>query len=766
MAYNAGSNQDWALNTSRVSVAVNNSVNLTNLDWCPTCGVCNNYNLLIDSYFMNKTDEASAFMLCYCTNDLSDESLINLINRVARAKSEGPFLTLLDAMDWAITNGVFVTNQNYPQIVTSGNTLNLDAGLPSSYPKTGTVWYDLTNNPNNNGTLINGVTYNSGSKGYLNFNGVNRYISFTTPTNIPIGNSNYTISVWFFINTISSNQGLVGWGNYGTTNQVNAFKLTTTGLSNSWGSNDLNVTTTITNGNWYNAVATFNGTTRSIWVNGVLIGSDLPIGHNVPNANNLTIGLTDTTEYYNGIISEVQIFNRGLTSNEIVSNYNALLTRYNGSDTNICVTPIYCPQLTPTPTKTPTPTPTTTPTSSITGNICGIWDSQMNPLGGGQWENIASGTVNFSAKLQPGETISTIGSLTSIELNSYTSINSNTYDITGTANIIVTNGDNNVDFSFTKYQNTDDTPVDTLYFTGTIYTDLGRMLDVNVTSQYGLFIPGDPSGGNSYGQPCTTPTPTPTQTPTQTPTPTKTPTQTPTTTQTPTQTMTLYNFCMKIQIFDVSTDYVHFNPNGVDSNGKNKWISDDTVYQIVWSTALNEWELQTWPCYGSICPIITSTASYPPLTDWTISGLAGTVTVTEGLCLPTSTPTPTPTQTPTNTATPTNTPIPSVVFSDNDCIILYGPVVGGSYTDNCSGTVTVNGTSAMFRAYAYLNQSGGNVNTSFDVVGGSGSYAEQNPNSGTDYGNYITLTPGTYSYTLSISMFNGEFSEGGIDWVQ
>jgi hypothetical protein len=363
MAYNAGSNQDWALNTSRVSVAVNNSVDLTNLDWCSTCGVCNNYNLLIDSYFMNKTDEASAFMLCYCTNDLTDESLINLINRVARAKSEGPFLTLLDAMDWAITNGVFVTNQNYPSIVTSGNTLNLDAGLPSSYPKTGTVWYDLTNNPNNNGTLVNGVTYNSGSKGYLSFNGINRYISFTTPTNIPIGNSNYTISIWFMPGSISiGTEGLVGWGNYGTTNQVNAFKLTPTGLSNYWWANDLSVTTTLSNGNWYNAVATFDGTTRSIWVNGVLLDSDTPIGHNVPNANNLTIGLTNTTEYYTGIISEVQIFNRGLTSNEIVSNYNALLTRYNGSDTNICVTPTYCPVSTQTPTPTPTNTRTQTPT--------------------------------------------------------------------------------------------------------------------------------------------------------------------------------------------------------------------------------------------------------------------------------------------------------------------------------------------------------------------------------------------------------------------
>jgi len=341
MAYNAGSNQDWALNTSRVSVAVNNSVNLSNLDWCPTCGVCNNYNLLIDSYFMNKTTEAEAFMLCYCTSDLSDNSLINLINRVARAKSEGPFLTLSTAMNWAITNGVFVTNQNYPQIVTSGNTLNLDAGLPSSYPKTGTVWYDLTKNPNNNGTLVNGVTYNSTLKGFLSFNGSNQYVSFTTPTNIPISNSNYTISVWFSANTLGT-KGLVGWGDYGTTNQVNGFRLSSSGLVNYWQANDLSATIAITTGSWYNAVATFDGTTRGIWVNGTLISSDTPTGHNVPNANNLTIGVTNTTEYFSGSIGEVQIFNRGLTSNEIVSNYNALLTRYNGSNTEICIAPTYC----------------------------------------------------------------------------------------------------------------------------------------------------------------------------------------------------------------------------------------------------------------------------------------------------------------------------------------------------------------------------------------------------------------------------------------
>jgi hypothetical protein len=93
----------------------------------------------------------------------------------------------------------------------------------------------------------------------------------------------------------------------------------------------------------------------------------------------------------------------------------------------------------------------------------------------------------------------------------------------------------------------------------------------------------------------------------------------------------LYDFCMNIVIPDVNTYNIHFNSNGLDSNGKHKWISDDSIYNIVWSTSLGKWELQTWPCYFDICPIISSSSvSYPPLDNWTIAGLSGTITVTKG----------------------------------------------------------------------------------------------------------------------------------------
>lgn len=375
IAYNNGTKVDSALNTSNISLAVNNSVNFNTLNWCASCGVCNEYTIITDSYFMGKTTLGNAQAMCFCTNSTDLNVLLSSINKIAATKSEGPFANLESAMTWIENNGLFITNQNYPPITTDGNVLHLDGGLPASYPLVGTSWYDLTENSNNS-VLINGVTYNSSSKGYLEFNGSNQYVSVTGTTNIPIGNSNYTIGVWFNADTLGD-KGLVGWGNYGTINEANAFRLTSNGLVNYWWLNDLTVTTTITPGNWYYAVATFDGTTRSIYVNGSLIGSDTPTGHNVTTSGNLTVGVTNSTEYFDGDIGDVQIFDRAITSTEILQNYNSFVKRYNGTNTEICLTPFYCSVTpTPTPESTPTPTPPNF-TALILGTDTGSvgWDS-------------------------------------------------------------------------------------------------------------------------------------------------------------------------------------------------------------------------------------------------------------------------------------------------------------------------------------------------------------------------------------------------------
>jgi hypothetical protein len=56
-------------------------------------------------------------------------------------------------------------------IITDGLVLLLDAANSKSYPGTGTTWTDLSRS-GNNGTLINGPTFNSGNGGSIVFDGV------------------------------------------------------------------------------------------------------------------------------------------------------------------------------------------------------------------------------------------------------------------------------------------------------------------------------------------------------------------------------------------------------------------------------------------------------------------------------------------------------------------------------------------------------------------------------------------------------------------
>jgi len=227
-----------------------------------------------------------------------------------------------------ITPTITPTPTGTPIVIpTSGLTLYVDAGRATSYSGSGDQWNDLSGN-NNTGTLQNSPTYSPLNGGILTFNGSNQYTTFNSPVNIPIGNSNYTISVWFNASSLGSN-GFVGWGNYGTTNQVTALRLSATGFIHYWWGNDLAVNTALSINTWYNVVARFDGTNRQLWLNNVLIGGDTPgSSHNVPNANNLTIGTTNVNEYFDGKISNVEIYNRAISDSEIAELYNDFLYRF------------------------------------------------------------------------------------------------------------------------------------------------------------------------------------------------------------------------------------------------------------------------------------------------------------------------------------------------------------------------------------------------------------------------------------------------------
>ena len=70
------------------------------------------------------------------------------------------------ALSGLAAGGYTAINVNPSNIVTSGSVLNLNAGLVISYPKTNSVWYDISGNAIN-GTLINGPTFDSTTSRFL-----------------------------------------------------------------------------------------------------------------------------------------------------------------------------------------------------------------------------------------------------------------------------------------------------------------------------------------------------------------------------------------------------------------------------------------------------------------------------------------------------------------------------------------------------------------------------------------------------------------------
>ena len=229
-----------------------------------------------------------------------------------------------------------------PSIVTNGLVLCLDAGNRKSYPGSGTTWTDLSGN-GNNGTLLNGVGYNSGNGGSLVFDGVNDYVLLSTNLLIHHTGNPFTFSIWF---RTSSTGIILGQQNTSTPNvfsgYVPAIYIGTNGLlytSCFWGgatSNQSVSSSSVNNGSWNNITVTFASNSQISYLNGVSYATLSKTQTNYSSTYYYFLG-TGTgsgwpnfpaSPYNNGNISNALYYNRALTASEIRQNFNATRTRF------------------------------------------------------------------------------------------------------------------------------------------------------------------------------------------------------------------------------------------------------------------------------------------------------------------------------------------------------------------------------------------------------------------------------------------------------
>jgi hypothetical protein len=223
----------------------------------------------------------------------------------------------------------------YGGIVTNGLVLNLDAAKLDSYSRTGTIWRDISGNQNN-GTLINGPTFNSENGGNIVFDGVDDYLqqpSYNSTFNIRSG---ITLSVIvkrtsgfnqlqdsFFISRPPS------WYFYDAYNSGSVRgEVFIDGIRRGA------VTTTLPfDGQWYSIIYTYDSSTgfSRIYKNGVLSSSTQLTGLSNylidSSTNNFETSFRNTLgRTFN--VSTLQIYNRTLSAQEVLQNYNATKGRF------------------------------------------------------------------------------------------------------------------------------------------------------------------------------------------------------------------------------------------------------------------------------------------------------------------------------------------------------------------------------------------------------------------------------------------------------
>ncbi|HEV2949418.1 MAG TPA: LamG-like jellyroll fold domain-containing protein, partial [Gemmataceae bacterium] len=179
----------------------------------------------------------------------------------------------------------------------------------------------------NNGTLQSGATFAPGKFGQaFSFDGVNSYVQAGT-TGLPTGNSDRTLALWVNIAAFGTGESwFAGYGNFGTNNQVYSMGVnptTHTLFFSSWGPGIAGPA--LQTGTWYYVTVTNVGNLATLYLNGTAAASgNVPI--TTPTGTNFYMGripgsLGDIRKL-NGLVDEVAIFNRALSTVEIQAAMN------------------------------------------------------------------------------------------------------------------------------------------------------------------------------------------------------------------------------------------------------------------------------------------------------------------------------------------------------------------------------------------------------------------------------------------------------------
>jgi len=160
--------------------------------------------------------------------------------------------------------------------------------------------------------------------------GNSEYLSLSDPSEVNVGGADFSISIWFKIDSSLSglNQNILGvWQTskfsyrlyYNGSNKKIFWYTSANGTSAT-----SIASSTVSDDTFYNTVLIHDNSSGSeVYLNNSSIGSAGSVVKSQPSVAFVVGGIADGTDYFNGVLDDLAIWNRQITSDEISQVYNS-----------------------------------------------------------------------------------------------------------------------------------------------------------------------------------------------------------------------------------------------------------------------------------------------------------------------------------------------------------------------------------------------------------------------------------------------------------
>lgn len=239
-----------------------------------------------------------------------------------------------------------------PAIVTGGLILNLDAGNPDSYPKSGGTWSNLVTGNAVPSFTIHGGVFASNDGGVIRFPSTGGFASSST------GFSNltaYTVEVWvksagtrgdydpavqsnyapcFFSEKYVNNINMVlAYNTRGLTTPTanGSYRYEGAIYNNGWNAYQIGTNYSSDLNNWIQILLTYDGSKLTIYRNGVSLGTSAALNIGSLNATSTGYYIAHRWDMTDGVYGDyaiVNMYNRALAASEVTTNFNAIKSRF------------------------------------------------------------------------------------------------------------------------------------------------------------------------------------------------------------------------------------------------------------------------------------------------------------------------------------------------------------------------------------------------------------------------------------------------------